>query len=97
MMNVTLPNSWPKEQIGLPIELIMSLQYEARALYDKIYDYCTYAADPQYKTLHEFRNQINRLANTGDREVLIHYFNHDPAIVFNGMPCEPFQYYKEPY
>ena len=97
MMNETLPNSWPKEQIGLPIELIMGLNDEARALYDKIYDYCTYASDPQYKTLHKFRNQINRLANTGDREVLIGYFNQDPAIVFNGMPCEPFQYYKEPY
>ena len=96
-MNETLPNFWPKEQIGLPVELIMSLQDEARALYDTIYDYCTYAADPQYKTLHKFRNQIARLANAADREMLICYFNQDPAIRFHGMPCEPFEYYKDPY
>ena len=100
MMNETeqtLPNFWPKEQIGLPIELIMSLNDEARALYDKIFDYCTYSSDPQYQVLHKFRNQIDRLANAGDREVLIGYFNQDPAIRFNGMHCEPFQYYSEPY
>jgi len=100
MMNETeqtLPYFWPKEQIGLPLELIMSLNDEARALYDKIYDYCTYSSDPQYQILHRFRNQINRLANAGDREILIHYFNQDPAIRFHGMHCEPFEYYREPY
>ena len=73
------------------------LSQQAKLLYTSIYDYCTYSSDPQYNTLHKFRNQIDRLANTGDREVLIHYFNQDPAIVFNGMPCEPFEYYKDPY
>jgi hypothetical protein len=97
MINETLPNFWPKEHTGLPLELIMSLNTEARTLYDAIYDYCTYAADPQYQTLHKFRNQIDRIANAGDREVLIHYFNQDPAIRWNGMPCEPFEYYAEPY
>jgi hypothetical protein len=97
MMNETLPNFWPKEQIGLPLELIMNLNEEARALYDKIYDYCTYSSDPQYQILHKYRNQIDRLANAGDREILIGYFNQDPAIRFQGMHCEPFEYYKEPY
>ena len=96
-MNETLPNFWPKEHISLPLELIMNLNDEARALYDTIYDYCTYAADPQYQILHKFRNQIDRLANAGDRDILIGYFNQDPAIRWNGMPCEPFEYYAEPY
>ena len=93
----TLPNFWPAEHTGLPIELIMSLNAEARALYDKIYDYCTYAADPQYSILHKYRHQIDRLANAGDRSILIAYFNQDPAIRFQGMHCEPFEYYAEPY
>jgi hypothetical protein len=93
----TLPNFWPKDQTGLPLELIMSLNDEARALYDTIYDYCTYAADPQYQTLHKFRNQIARLANAGDREILIGYFNTDPAIQWRGMPCAPYEYYAKPY
>ena len=96
MINETLPNSWPKEQIGLPIELIMSLNDEARALYDQIYDYCTYAADPQYQRLHKYRNQISKLQGR-DRDILIEFFNNDPAIRWNAIPCEPFEYYKEPY
>jgi hypothetical protein len=101
MMNETeqtsKPNFWPHEAIGLPVDVIMCLNDEARMLYDKIYDYCTYAADPQYQKLHKYRNQIARLANAADREILIAYFNQDPAIRFRGMPCEPFEYYKEPY
>jgi len=97
MMNETLPNFWPEEHTGLPLELIMSLNTEARALYDSIYDYCTYAADPQYQTLHKYRNQIDRMANAGDRDILIAYFNQDPAIRFHGMHGEPFEYYAEPY
>ena len=95
-MNVTLPNFWPKEQIGLQIELIMSLNDEARALYDKIYDYCTYSSDPQYQTLHKFRDQISKLEGR-DRDVLIGYFNNDPAIKWNGIPEEPYLYYKKDY
>jgi hypothetical protein len=93
----TLPNFWPKECIGLPVDVILSLNAEARALYDKIYDYCTYSADPQYQILHKYRNQIDRLANAADREILISYFNQDPAIRFQGMHGEPFEYYAEPY
>jgi len=97
MMNETSPNFWPEEQIGLPLEHIMILNNEAKELYDKIYDYCTYSSDPQYQILHKFRNQIDRLADAGDREILIGYFNQDPAVRFNGIPCEPFEYYREPY
>jgi hypothetical protein len=96
-MMQTVPHFWPAEHVGLPIELIMGLNAEARALYDAIYDYCTYAADPQYQMLHKFRNRIDRLMNIADREVLIAYFNQDPAIRFNGMHCAPFEYYAEPY
>ena len=87
----------PNYNAGLPLELIMSLNAEARALYDTIYDYCTYAADPQYQMLHKFRNAIARLANIGDREILIAYFNQDPAIRWHGMPGEPWEYYAAPY
>ena len=73
-----------------------SLSQEAKYLYTTIYDYCTYASDPQYKALHRFRNSINKLTGT-DREILIEYFNSDPAIQWTGMPCEPWLYYKEPY
>jgi hypothetical protein len=97
MMKETLPNFWPAEHVGLPLELIMSLNDEARTLYDMIYDYCTYAADPQYQMLHKFRNAIARLANHGDRDILIGYFNQDPAIRWNGMPCAPYEYYAQPY
>ena len=87
----------PNPPTGLPIELIMSLHDEARSLYDAIYDYCTYAADPQYQVLHKFRNQIARIENAGDREILIGYFNTDPAIQWRGMPETPYAYYAEPY
>jgi len=97
MMNETLANPGPEERIGLALETMMTLSPAARALYDKIYDYCTYSSDPQYQTLHKFRTQIMRIANTGDREILINYFNHDPAIRWNGMSKEPWEYYKDPY
>ena len=95
-MNEAL-NFWPKESIGLPLETMMTLSPKARHLYDTIYDYCTYASDPQYQTLHKFRNQIARLANAVERDILIAYFNNDPAIQWNGMPCDPWQYYADPY
>ena len=83
--------------VGLPAETLLSLSHPARALYDQIYDYCTYAADPQYQTLHKFRNLIARIANPSERNIMIHYFNHDPAIRWNGIPQAPYQYYKKPY
>ena len=90
------PNFWPKEQVGLSVDIIMSLSEQARSLYDSIYDYCTYSSDPHYKTLHSFRNKISKLEGA-DRDVLIGYFNHDPAIRWNGIPNEPYRYYQDPY
>jgi hypothetical protein len=86
-----------EKTIGLDMDAIMQLSPQARELYNAIFDYCTYASDPQYQTLHKFRNQIDRMAIAADRDALIAYFNQDPAIRFNGMHCEPFEYYKEPY
>ena len=73
-----------------------SLSQEARYLYTTIYDYCTYHPDPQYQRLHKFRTQISKLKGR-DREVLIEYFNSDPAIHWNGMSCKPWEYYEKPY
>jgi hypothetical protein len=87
----------PNAPAGLPIETIMSLSEQARALYDCMFDYCTVAADPQYQTLHKFRNKIAALDNVRDRDILIGYFNSDPAIRWNGMPCAPYAYYEKPY
>lgn len=84
-------------QIGLPIETVLCFSESTRKLYDLIFDYCTYSSDPQYKVLHKFRGLINRLANPSERKIMIGYFNHDPAIRWNGMPCEPWEYYKDPY
>jgi len=87
----------PNPPLGLPIETIMSLSETARHLYDSMYDYCTYAADPQYQTLHKFRNRIAALDDHRDRDALIAYFNNDPAIRWNGIPQEPYLYYKKDY
>jgi hypothetical protein len=87
----------PNPIIGLPIETIMSLSEEARFLYDSIFDYCTYAADPQYQRLHKYRNAIAALHNARDRDTLIAYFNADPAIRWTGMPAEPYEYYQKDY
>lgn len=83
--------------IGLPAETIMCFSEQTRKLYDLIYDYCTYSADPQYQTLHKFRGLINRLTNAAERNIMIGYFNTDPAIQWSGMPCKPWLYYKDPY
>ena len=95
-MMQTVPNFWPAQAIGLPLEIIMSLSADARALYDAIYDYCTYASDPQYQTLHKFRHKIAQLHGT-DKQALVAYFNADPAIQWTGMPCAPYEYYEKPY
>lgn len=86
-----------KAIIGLPVETIMSLSEPARMLYDTIYEYCTYAADPQYQTLHKFRKRIAALDNGRERAILIDYFNADPAIHWPGMPSQPWDYYAQPY
>lgn len=82
--------------IGLPAHMYDQLSQDARYLYTCIYDYCTYADDPQYKRLHAFRNAINKLVGT-DKDIMIQYFNHDPAIRWSGMPCDPWTYYAAPY
>jgi hypothetical protein len=87
----------PNPALGLPVDMIMSLSDEARTLYDCIFDYCTYASDPQYQKLHKFRNRIAALDNVRDRDILIAYFNTDPAIRWTGMPEEPWEYYKKDY
>jgi len=86
-----------QSQIGLTVETVMCLSQETRKLYDLIYDYCTYSSDPQYQVLHKFRGLINRLANPGERNIMISYFNSDPAIRWNGIPSEPWSYYEKPY
>ena len=87
----------PNPPIGLPLETIMSLSEDTRQLYDLIYDYCTYSSDPQYQTLHTFRVRIARIENTVERDILIAYFNNDPAIKWNGMTEAPYEYYAKPY
>jgi len=86
-----------EKTVGLDMDSIMQLSPEARELYNAIYDYCTYASDPQYQVLHKFRNQIDRLANAGDREILIGYFNQDPAIQDHNMTCSAWEYFQDPY
>lgn len=75
----------------------MSLSDTARSLYNTIYDYCTYAADPQYRTLHTFRNCIAKIADQRERAMLIDYFNTDPAIQDHNMQTSAWEYYAQPY
>lgn len=93
--NSQSPTPWP-EAITLKPELYDELSLDAKVIYNTLFDYCTYADDPQYKTLHKYRNKISKLGGR-DREILIGYFNNDPAIKWNGMSCEPWEYYKDPY
>ena len=81
---------------GLSFECLQTLSARARALHNQIFDYCTYAADPQYQTLHKFRMAIAQLTGA-DRSALIAYFNADPAITWTDMPSAPYEYYAAPY
>jgi SNF2 family DNA or RNA helicase len=87
----------PNPPSGLPVETIMSLSEQARHLYDSMFDYCTYASDPQYQKLHKYRKRIAALDNARDRDVLIAYFNNDPAIKWKGIPEAPYIYYAKDY
>jgi hypothetical protein len=91
MKSLTTPNTpvWT--------ERFNELSQEAKYIYTTIYDYCTYASDPQYQKLHQFRNVIDKKFTGKDRDILIDYFNTDPAIRWNGIPQEPFEYYRKPY
>lgn len=84
------------DHVGLSYEKYDSLSIPGKAIYNMLFDYCTYSDDPHYKTLHKFRNKISNL-EPGDRDILISYFNSDPAIKWNGMSSEPWEYYKDPY
>ena len=84
------------DTIGLTPDKYAALSQDARYLYTCIYDYCTYAADPQYQRLHSFRNAIGKLQGQ-DKELLIEYFNNDPAIRWPGIPEEPYEYYRKDY
>ena len=77
-------------------ERLNSMSQEAKYLYSIIFDYCTYASDPQYKVLHAFRKQINKL-KPHDRDIMIEYFNSDPAINWSGISSKPWDYYEKPY
>lgn len=85
-----------EKRIGLSFEKYSTLSDLAKTLYNSIYDYCTYASDPQYRTLHKFRGKIDSFTGS-DRELLIEYFNHDPAISWPGIPRNPWEYYNKPY
>lgn len=86
-----------EKTVGLDMDCIMQLSPQARELYNAIFDYCTYAADPRYQTLHKFRTAIDRLASVADRDALIAYFNHDPAIQDHNMKCSAWEYFQHPY
>jgi hypothetical protein len=83
-------------RIGLTHDQIDALSETARQLYNNIFDYCTYAADPQYQTLHKFRMRIAQL-QPPDRDALIEYFNRDPAIQDHNMKTSAWEYYAQPY
>ena len=83
-------------RIGLTHEQIDKLSVTARQLYNNIFDYCTYASDPQYQTLHKFRNRISNL-DARDRAILIGYFNADPAIQDHNMTVPAWEYFEAPY
>ncbi len=87
----------PPAPAGLPVETYLTLSDTARTLYNCIFDYCTYAADPQYRTLHAFRARIARLENAAERDILIAYFNSDPAIHDHNMTVPAWQYFADPY
>jgi len=82
--------------IGLQFDQIDALSDAARELYNAIFDYCTYAADPQYQQIHRFRKRIAALP-LRDRDALIAYFNAEPAIQDHNMQVPAWQYYADPY
>ena len=92
-----LPHIESAVTVGLPAETIMSLSDAARTLYNCIFDYCTYAADPQYRTLHAFRTRIAHMENAAERDILIAYFNADPAIHDHNMTVPAYEYFAAPY
>ena len=92
----TKSDFWPQERVGLPFEKYEKLSDDAKNMYNKIYDYCTYSPDPRYQTLHKFRKEINSF-NGRDKAFLIEYFNSDPAINWPGISDLPWKYYEKPY
>jgi hypothetical protein len=100
MINAANPHAHPllpATPIGLPVETYLSLSDAARTVYNALFDYCTYAADPQYRTLHNFRMRIARIENCAERDILITYFNSDPAIHDHNATVPAWQYFQDPY
>ena len=100
MINAANPDAHPllpATPVGLPVETYLSLSDAARAVYNALFDYCTYAADPQYRTLHAFRNRIARIECSVERDILIAYFNSDPAIHDHNATVPAWQYFEDPY
>lgn len=93
MYNVLIMND---ARIGLTDNQIDDLSEMGRRLYNNIFDYCTYASDPQYQTLHRFRQQITQLP-APDQHILIAYFNTDPAIQDHNMKTSAWEYFAAPY
>ena len=100
MINAANPHAHPllpATPVGLPTETYLSLSDAARTVYNALFDYCTYAADPQYRTLHNFRMRIARIENCAERDILITYFNSDPAIHDHNATVPAWQYFQDPY
>lgn len=83
--------------IGMHYEKYDQLTLDGKTVYNLLFDYCMYSSDPQYQTLHKFRKKIDQLTNHTDKQLLIEYFNSDPAIRWHGIPTEPWLYYSKPY
>lgn len=96
MLTVGMKACMIESRIGLAPDQIDELSEQARQLYNNIFDYCTYAADPQYATLHKFRVRIAALP-AADRDALIQYFNTDPAIQDHNATVPAYEYFAAPY
>jgi hypothetical protein len=70
---------------------------EAKALYDKISYYMMVASDPQYKTIHGFRNAIKKVKSPSDQKQLIAYFNDEFKITWGSAAKSAWDYYADPY
>jgi len=82
---------------SIPVATYMTLGAQAQQVYTQLSDYLLSSADPQYQTLHKFRNAIAAIASDTDKQILINYFNAEQATNWSGMPAAPWEYYAKPY
>jgi hypothetical protein len=82
---------------SIPVATYMTLGAQAKQVYNALSDYLLSSADPQYQTLHKFRNAIDSIASDTDKQILINYFNAEQATNWSGMPAAPWEYYAKPY